>query len=182
MKRRLSRWSSDQPVFWPPDRSATNFESFSTSSIGCSASPLTTVVSRVRPSSSRTGESVLSTIVLGDSSVSSASSSTGVSSSMPAVFTCTTSASPQRLAARRAQGGERARRDRLGVGVHQDLVGEYPRVSGADAAILAGPQDDAGQFLLCQKTYSPRATPSRRGSAPPCQPSPAWRTPVKPPS
>ena len=61
---------------------------------------------------------------------------------------------PQRLAARRAQGGERARRERLGLGVHQDLVGEGPGMAGADAAILAGPQQHAGQFLLRQDLLS----------------------------
>ena len=77
----------------------------------------------------------------------------------------------QRLAARRAQDGERARRQRLGLGVHQDLVGEGPGMAGADATILAGAQQDAGQFLLGQtptllwrrhRAADRRRLPSRR--------------------
>ena len=47
---------------------------------------------------------------------------------------------PQRFTSRGAQGGERARRQGLGLGVHQDLVREGPGMAGPDAAILAGPQ------------------------------------------
>ena len=60
------------------------------------ASPLATTTSRFSPSSSRTGESFLRMIVVGENSASSASIRTGVSASMPAVFTCSTKASPNR--------------------------------------------------------------------------------------
>src|SRR5476649_726310 len=53
---------------------------------------------------------------------------------------------PQRLPARRPQDRDRARRDRLGIDVHQDLVGEGPGMAVADAPILARSQDHAGEL------------------------------------
>jgi len=94
MKARLSRWSKNQPVFCPPDRSARKRAPFSRTSIGPLISPLAIRTSRVRPSCSRAELSLRSTTTRGSITVSSAASRSSLSRSMPALFNCATTTSP----------------------------------------------------------------------------------------